>query len=329
MLVFMRTIRFACLVLVASACNSTTEEATSTETPKPASDADAIVFATTPVTLAPAEEKYVCWDLDIPAGAAFPAGAIDMELAPGIHHYQLTANGAATTKKTSPYECARGMGAMGERPPSGTRPPDGGQPDDGDGGLGRTLSVGGPDTPGVHFPEGTAIMLEPGSRLVMQLHILNAGSAPREYGVVKANVRRAKGDPATLAAVGVMLVNDDTLDIPAGARGIEGNRECSPTDSLDNVFLVWPHMHLLGTSVRVAFGDREIVNVPSWDFDDQKLYPMKESLSPTTKLKLHCTYDNPTDRNVKFGMGTNDEMCSAFVYYWPAKSGADLCGGRD
>jgi hypothetical protein len=141
----MRTIRFASLALVATtfACSTTTEGTTTTETPKPTIDTDAIVFATTPVTLAPAEEKYLCWDLDIPAGgAAFPAGGVDMELSPGIHHYQLTANTAAATKNASPYECAggegsNGMGGMGGRPPPGTQVPDSERPggDDGDGGT--------------------------------------------------------------------------------------------------------------------------------------------------------------------------------------------------
>ena len=37
-----------------------------------------------------------------------------------------------------------------------------------------------------------------------------------------------------------------------------------------------------------------------------------------------CVYTNPTNRNVAFGMNTDDEMCFNFALYWP--KGALSCG---
>jgi hypothetical protein len=195
--------------------------------------------------------------------------------------------------------------------------------------MSRTLSIGGPETPGVHFPAGTAMMLQPGERVVIQLHLLNASTAPREFAPVAAHLLRAQGDLASLQPVGVLLVNDSSLDLPAKSSGLQFGVDCSLPESLDNIFMIWPHMHLLGRRLNVGVGDQTLVDVPTWSFDDQKLHPVSAKLPVGASMKLRCRYDNTTGERVKFGMKTSDEMCSAFVYYWPARnSAASVCGVR-
>jgi hypothetical protein len=171
-------------------------------------------------------------------------------------------------------------------------------------------------------------MLEPGTRLVMQLHLLNASGQPRQFGAVTGRVVRAPGDPKGLSPVGVLLVNDDGIDIPPGGRGVAAGTECRPPAPLEHVFTIWPHMHLLGRRIEVTIGDQRAVDVPAWNFDDQKLYATNAAIAAGGLIKVRCTFENATDRQVRFGMGTNDEMCSAFVYYYPAREMPAICGER-
>ncbi len=290
-----------------------------------------LLVETTPITLAPGEERYVCWDLDVPPGETFAVGGVDMELPPGIHHYQLTVIGPGAGTPGVAYDCGFGEGGGGMGPPGGDMgPPPGGDDMGGPpGGMLSVLSVGGPTTPGVEFPAEAAMMLEPGTRIQMQLHLLNASGTPFDYDVVKAHVFEHAGDPATLQPVGVILVNDDTLQLPPRTSDVRAGTQCAPGVELESVFMVWPHMHLLGREIGVDIGGRSVVDVDAWNFDDQALFPMTERLDASGAIDLRCTYDNPTERNVTFGMGTNDEMCTAFVYYYPAVAGVPgMCGER-
>ena len=90
-----------------------------------------------------------------------------------------------------------------------------------------------------------------------------------------------------------------------------------------DVYGVFPHMHELGTSMSVKFtressADTCVADVPRWDFDWQQFYffqsrkglPVERDWS----FRLTCEWDNPTDQTVRWGEGTDDEMCLAFVY---------------
>ena len=54
----------------------------------------------------------------------------------------------------------------------------------------------------------------------------------------------------------------------------------------------------------------------SWDFHWQNQYFRKTpyELPGTSGLHIDCTWDNPTASTVRWGEGTSDEMCFAFVY---------------
>jgi Copper type II ascorbate-dependent monooxygenase, C-terminal domain len=93
------------------------------------------------------------------------------------------------------------------------------------------------------------------------------------------------------------------------------------------------HMHLLGRSVRIdlerADGTtRRLLNVPLWNFDDQRATVLARPVTarPGDRLRVTCTHD-PTlrdklpelaklpERYVVWGEGTSDEMCLGIVSY--------------
>jgi hypothetical protein len=98
----------------------------------------------------------------------------------------------------------------------------------------------------------------------------------------------------------------------------------SPVDA--TVWGVVPHMHTRGRSITVDLvpptgvtaPNTCLLNVPRWDFQWQQFYFFKSRtglpLEGDWSFRVKCTWDNPTDKTVKWGEGTDDEMCLAFVY---------------
>jgi hypothetical protein len=86
-------------------------------------------------------------------------------------------------------------------------------------------------------------------------------------------------------------------------------------------------MHLLGRSIKVELNPdtdraRTLLDVPSFDFDDQKLRPLPTPVDVASgdTLRVTCTHDATLrqqipqlsklpPRYVVWGDGTSDEMC--------------------
>jgi hypothetical protein len=83
---------------------------------------------------------------------------------------------------------------------------------------------------------------------------------------------------------------------------------------------VGPHMHQLGKEIR---GDLELADgteipliyIDNWDFHWQGAYFFKEPVTMPygSRIKLTCVFDNTTDRHVRWGESSEDEMCLMFV----------------
>jgi hypothetical protein len=87
------------------------------------------------------------------------------------------------------------------------------------------------------------------------------------------------------------------------------------------------HMHLLGRSVRIDLNPgtaqaRTLLDVPTYDFDDQGARPLAEPVTagPGDTVRVTCTHDpglramlsaleGEEPRYVVWGEGTTDEMC--------------------
>jgi hypothetical protein len=81
------------------------------------------------------------------------------------------------------------------------------------------------------------------------------------------------------------------------------------------------HMHLLGRQISVAVNGRKVLDIPVWDFDDQKSRPVEPvAVRPGDELTVRCRHDQSLrdqlpafegqeERYVVWGEGTTDEMC--------------------
>ncbi len=196
-----------------------------------------------------------------------------------------------------------------------------------------------PGAVGGDFPSGTGVRVEPGSKVVLQIHYAaNPSGWPDQTGVevsIASKVDREAWiqpwmDPAWFAPEG--------LTIPAGEP------EFRVSAALDPVFFIGGsepltmytaglHMHLLGTQGRLSIeradgGEECLLEIPDWDFAWQGAYALAEPkvLELGDRIRIECEWDNsasnqpiidgaptaPTD--TLWGEGTLDEMCLGAFY---------------
>ena len=177
-------------------------------------------------------------------------------------------------------------------------------------------------TPGQVPPlagEGMAWRLEPGSDLVVQLHLQPSG---REE-TLRASVGFFFTDQPPDRTPVMLRLGRQNIDIPPGepAYTIRDRFEL-PVDV--DLIGVQPHAHFRATEIkgRATFPDgREewIVYIPDWDFNWQDVYRLETPLSlpKGTTLTMEYTYDNSANnprnpdrppRRVLWGQFSSDEM---------------------
>ncbi len=191
-----------------------------------------------------------------------------------------------------------------------------------------------PGSPPVSFPSGTGIQLSAGSMLVLQVHYNQANG----YGMTDQSSLDLYYSPAPVAhqAYLIPVVQQDFTLNPG-----DPHAEASLTFSLSQyhiplnvlVYGSFPHMHLLGTSIRAdvthADGSTDcLIDVPQWNFHWQSFYFYNSPVTvrPNDTIHLDCHYDNSqanqpvfggvqqAPRTVHWGENTTDEMCLNFVY---------------
>jgi hypothetical protein len=175
-----------------------------------------------------------------------------------------------------------------------------------------------PGAPPLTLPSGVALVMPAGTkRLVIQAHVLRAsvGPAGRASAVIhstgEAPTHEAKWLPADGSVPALrpnMTQSTATTCIAAAPMHIVSSS---------------PHMHLLGVAFQGAFVKSDaarsvFLDVPSWNFDQQKTYEVDRDVTAGEGVESDCTWDNTTDAYVLPGRSTHDEMCGQALIVWPA-----------
>jgi len=185
-------------------------------------------------------------------------------------------------------------------------------------------------TPGTQPFEGAAEVswrLDPGTDLVLQLHMLPTGR--REPLRVRVGFYWASSPPEVRPLI--IHLGSRTLDIPAGARDYVVEDEYRLPVAVQ-VLALRPHAHYLGTGVEVGavLPDGSLVSLLQmpWDFNWQEEYHFRGpvSLAAGSLLRLRIEYDNSADnplnpnqppRGVRFGPTSSDEMGDLWLQVLP------------
>lgn len=185
------------------------------------------------------------------------------------------------------------------------------------------------------YPEGTGIEMEPGSKVVLQIHYntLVGDLRPDRSGVQLKLDGEVERPAYTLPWMDPAWISGG-MPIPAGEAAVVHAFELDPTLFMNLLTDVIPpntpfeihsavhHMHTLGTRgeqrINRADGSQTcLLQLPRWDFDWQQAYRFVEPIrfEPGDTLRLACEWDNSAGEEwVNFGEGTGDEMCLG-VYY--------------
>jgi hypothetical protein len=200
--------------------------------------------------------------------------------------------------------------------------------------LTSSITLGGwaPGTRPAPLPEGIAMELPPKARLVMQVHYYTRSGATADQTRVglyfsKEKVRQRLRFIPVVPLDARQRVN---MEIPAGAaeHSIKSSYIIPPFFDA-HIVNVFPHMHLLGTQIKLevlppAGEAKPLIFIDKWDFNWQGPYTYMEpvGVAAFNRIQLTCTYNNsesnPRNPNnplklVTWGEGTEDEMCLGFV----------------
>lgn len=196
-----------------------------------------------------------------------------------------------------------------------------------------------PGGKGRDFPQNTGIPVQPGSKIIVQVHYnVYGGAMTEDQTSVQFKVDDTVEKPAMyLPWTNPRWLNDaQSMKIPAGDSevlhrwgfdfvSVAGGRALTIYDAS-------LHMHLLGTRGRlhIARGNEQdcMLEIPRWDFGWQQSYRFEEPkrLEAGDRLTVECVYDNSEEnqpvlngtkispRDVFWGDGTTDEMCLGVFY---------------
>jgi hypothetical protein len=191
----------------------------------------------------------------------------------------------------------------------------------------QMLFASGVGTTDLTFPDGIAVKLTAGQRIILNLHLYNASDAPLTGTtdiMVKTLPREQVQQEAEAVFAGRMRFTLGKTDAPHPEQTIDGGCVVSRDYTL---FALWPHMHKLGTHQRVthtpAGGEAAVLHDLDYSFDEQRYYLMPQPLAVKTgdRIDVRCTYVNDTNAEVSFGDGSDEEMCFTGLYRYPASGG--------
>jgi hypothetical protein len=178
-----------------------------------------------------------------------------------------------------------------------------------------------------HLPEGVGIRIPARSRIVMQVHYHPSGRIQPDQTRIGLYFRPNEEVKQRLVYLPVL---NNHFEIPPGADNHEVQAWFPILPFLTGKAInVAPHMHLLGRKVRMEIQElngtrRPLIAIDDWDFNWQNVYSFVEPvrLPVASAIRLTCTFDNseknPRNPNnplkpVRWGEGTEDEMCLGFV----------------
>lgn len=201
------------------------------------------------------------------------------------------------------------------------------------------LGVWVPGAVGGDFPATTGVRVEPGSKVVLQIHYAANPEGLSDQTSVDISVAPQVGREAW-----IQPWMDPAWFAPEGLTIAAGDPAARVSTALDPAFFIGGgepltmhtaglHMHLLGTQGRLAIeradGAQEcLLEIPRWDFSWQGAYALAEPkvLQLGDRIRIECQWDNsaenqplidgqpttPTD--TVWGEGTLDEMCLGAFY---------------
>ncbi|CCH00707.1 hypothetical protein FAES_2698 [Fibrella aestuarina BUZ 2] len=168
------------------------------------------------------------------------------------------------------------------------------------------------------FPEGAALLIPANASVDLNAHYVNKGKTTMQgeaylnfYTTPKAAVTKV---------VRTLNLGNTSLSIPAGQE-MTFKKTFLVTAKTRQVLTLTSHMHKLGTKfvIRIKGGARDgevVYSTTDWEHPDIINFKTPITLAKGEGLTSEITYNNTTNRTVKFGLTSEDEMGIIFGYYY-------------
>ena len=258
-----------------------------------------------------------------------------IEIRPGnrsvVHHVLMYHRAAPDMQRTPVIRPNAQNSRITDNTPPGQRPPQRGLPPQ------RIIATYAPGTSPQVMPAGTALRLEPGGILELQMHYTTNGEAATDrtrVGLVFAN------EP-NLREVRAGQFLNAVFTLPAGAADVAVDTDVSFVQDA-TVWGLFPHTHLRGKKWRYVLElpdgtKKTILDVPRYDFNWQTYYMFKEPLQVPKGSKIVSTawYDNSAANksnpdpkvDVKWGDQTWEEMQYTGILFSPSQAPVSAAPG--
>jgi hypothetical protein len=176
------------------------------------------------------------------------------------------------------------------------------------------------------LPPGIVARVRAGEQLLFSLHLFNPTARPlRGTSGVRVLTVEPSEEQFEAEAISVWTPN---FSLPPGRETVTRAR-CTFTHEA-SVFALHPHMHALGTHMKVlarAGNTTKVLHDARFDFQEQSLHQIEPvTLAAGDRLEIECTHRNTTGSVVNYGTSSKEEMCGVGVSRYPAsRSGMFFC----
>lgn len=168
------------------------------------------------------------------------------------------------------------------------------------------------------FPSGVALRLPAQGTLDLNSHYVNRTTAPIT-GEAYVNLHTVPAASVQRVARTLNMGNTD-LTLPPRTRTTL-SKTFRVNDSTMTIFMLTSHMHERGERfvIKVTGGPRDgevVYTTTDWAHPDMVNFTQPIVLRRGEGLTSEITYNNTTDRTIRFGLTSADEMGIIFGYYY-------------
>lgn len=186
--------------------------------------------------------------------------------------------------------------------------------------MGFHVFFAGTQTPSsdYRFPDGVALRLPAQGAIDLNSHYVNRTTTPIT-GEAYANLHTVPQSAVRRVARTLNMGNTD-INLPPRSR-VTLTKTFTVSDSSMTVFMLTSHMHERGERfvVRIVGGPRNeevVYTTTDWAHPDIINYSQPIVLRRGEGLRSEITYNNTTDRTIRFGLTSADEMGIIFGYFY-------------
>jgi hypothetical protein len=248
------------------------------------------------ITINPGDEQFWCYYKNVPGSGEVDIGGFKSWMTKGASHHFITFHTTTGGADGSLVNCAFGNGDW----------------------VYATSKSG--QIIGMDLPAGVGLPFQAGSKLVMNMHLINTGTAVVKP-VVKLNVYFAKNMQYKAGSVFSLAANSQILVPPNGTQTVRGT--C--TAGAGAKFFLWTtHSHKFTTADDINYisGGKttNIVHTTDWEDPGTHVWGPPDFLTVKAgdSFSYSCSYKNTLSTTLTFGeTAAHNEMCLAIGYYFP------------